>query len=208
MPAKKRGRRPTNAELSEETIARLLSTAQQEFGGVGYAAASVERIAERSGLTKGAVYYHFGNKEGLFEAVLRSSQRTLVQRIEQEAEAAGEPVEAVIAGCQAFVAVASDEQLRRIILVDGPAVLGWAKWRQIDGEFGLGSLKEGLEVLEGRPDLDLEVTAHLISGALNEAALYVADSHDPAAATVRVSRSLGPWLRALLGPVTLVAVRG
>jgi len=192
-------RRPeprTNEACSAETVATLTRRARQEFARSGYAGTSVEAIAAEVGLTKGAVYYHFGSKAGVFEVVLRDVQRDIVQRIEQRASAVADPARSVIAGCEAFVDVALDDELRQIALVDGPAVLGWSKWRAIDGEYGLGSLKAGLRACgkQALGPIEVDALAHLISGALNEAVFFVVEAEDRQAAHAR----LGPTLRAFL----------
>ena len=187
----------SNAEWSSETIGALLRRARAEFARRGYAEAAVERIADDAKLTKGAIYYHFRNKEGLFEAVLRDVQRELVDRIRRRAEAGTSSVAGVIDGCLAFLDVALDDKLRRIALVDGPSVLGWSKWRAIDGEFGLGLLKAGLRDCAAEGCLqhdDPDTLAHLISGALNEAVFLIAADDDRPAAHARVTKSLTAWL--------------
>lgn len=146
-------------------------------------------------MTKGAVYYHFGSKEGLFEAVLRDVQRDLVARIEMRANQTETPLLAVRAGCEAFLELATDDALRQVVLADGPNVLGWARWRAIDAEYGLGSLKQGLracreaEVLGGH-GIDVDVLAHWLSGALNEAVFLIADSENRPRALAEAKRTL------------------
>jgi len=188
----KRARR-TNAEWSEATTGALVRRAREAFGEAGYAAASVEQIAEEAGLTKGAVYYHYRSKRGLFEAVFRDVSREIVTRIEERADAAPDPWEAVAAGCEAFLDVALDDELRQIALVDAPNVLGWATWRAIDGEHGLGALKAGLRAC-GTGELDTDTLALLLSGAMNEGVFCIAEAPDRAATHERVRLSL----RALL----------
>lgn len=191
----------TNEEWSEATIAALIRRARREFATSAYDGASVERIAAEAGLTKGSVYYHFRNKEGLFEAVFRDVERDIVQRIEQRAGAVSDPCEAVVAGCEAFLDVAVDDELRQIALADGPRVLGWSKWRSIDTEFGLGSLKSGLRACKSAGRLarvDLDTLAHLISGALNEAVFLVAESQPREAAHAAATKNVRWFLRALL----------
>lgn len=189
----------TNAEISESTIATLVGNARQEFGSRGYTEASVERIASEVGLTKGAVYYHFKSKKGLFEAVLRDCQRDIVTRIEARATSSANPQQGVIDGCIAFFDVVMDEELRQVVLLDAPAVLGYGHWRRIDAEFGLGSLKEGLQAWAASdPALDVDVVAHAISGALNDLVLFVAESPNPTATHERVRGQLSILLASIL----------
>lgn len=195
----------TNAEMSDATVTALVARARHEFGSHGYAAASVTRIASEVGLTKGAIYYHFDNKKGLFEAVLQDCQRDIVERIEARATSSQDPVEAVIDGCLAFLDVAMDEELRQVVLVDGPAVLGYGRWRHIDAEFGLGSLKEGLRVwAAGVRTIDVDVLAHSISGALNDLVLFVAESSNPTSTHRRVRRQVPVLVASMLSSTPAV----
>lgn len=192
----------TNEEWSAASIEELTRLARREFSRHGYVETSVERIAEEANLTKGAVYYHFGSKEGLFEAVLREVQRDLVARIEAHADQSVAPLEAVRAGCEMFLELATDDELRRIVLADGPSVLGWSKWRAIDAEYGLGSLKQGLVACREAgaikaDDVDLDVLAHWISGAMNEAVFVIADSSNRSRALEESKRALSVLLSGL-----------
>jgi AcrR family transcriptional regulator len=188
------GRAPrSNAEWTAETTARLIAAARAELAARGYAEASVERIAARVGLTKGALYYHFGSKQGLFRAAFRDVERDIVERIEARARARRDPVDALVAGCEAFLDVALDDELRQIALLDAPSVLGWREWRAIDEEFGLGSLREGLAACVDAGALvriDIGALAHLLSGAMNEAVFLIAEAGDRAAVRERVAAAL------------------
>jgi AcrR family transcriptional regulator len=193
--------RRTNEEWSAETTAELIRLARRELTLHGYEGASVDQIAAAAKLTKGAVYYHFGSKEGLFEAVLRAVQRELVSEIDGRAAEANAPFEALRAGCEAFLELATDDVQKQIVLTDGPRVLGWSKWRAIDAEYGLGSLKQGLlacsEAGVLRADLSCDVVAHWLSGAMNEAVFMIADAPDRSTALAEAKRALGLFLGAL-----------
>jgi len=176
--------------------------ARREFSRRGYADTSIDRVAAEAALTKGAVYYHFGSKEGLFEAVLREVQRDLAARIEARADQSGAPLDAVRAGCEVFLELATDDELRQIVLTDAPSVLGWLKWRAIDAEYGLGALKQGLLACReanalGVGDVDLGVLAHWLSGALNEAVFLIAESSNRERALDEAKRTLSVFLSGL-----------
>ena len=193
----------TNEQWSSESIEQLIRLARCAFSRHGYVETSVERIAAEANLTKGAVYYHFGSKEGLFEAVLREVQRDLVSRIEARADQGSAPLDAVRAGCEVFLELATDDELRQIVLADGPSVLGWSKWRAIDAEYGLGSLKQGLHACRETgaitaDDVDLDVLAHWLSGALNEAVFVIADASDRPRALEEAKRALAVFLSGLV----------
>jgi AcrR family transcriptional regulator len=192
----------TNEQWSVASVDGLIRLARREFSRHGYLNTSVDRIAAEANLTKGAVYYHFGSKEGLFEAVLREVQRDLVARIEARADQSVAPFDALRAGCEVFLELATDDELRRIVLADGPSVLGWSKWRVIDAEYGLGSLKQGLLACReteaiGADDVDLDVLAHWLSGALNEAVFLIADSSNRPRALEQAKRALSVLLSGL-----------
>jgi AcrR family transcriptional regulator len=192
----------TNDEWSAATIEGLIRLARREFTLHGYAGTTVDRIADQAQLTKGAVYYHFGNKEGLFEAVLRKVQGDLQSHIEARADQSSDPLTALQAGCEAFLELATGDDLRQIVLTDGPGVLGWSRWRAIDAEFGLGSLKQGLSACReagvlGANGVDLDVLAHWLSGALNESVFLIAESSNRAQALGQARRVLAVALSAL-----------
>jgi len=175
----------------------LITSGRREFTAEGFSGASLDRIAEQAGLTKGAIYHHFGSKIGLFEAVFRDAEHEIVRRIESRAESASSLAEGIRSGCEAFLDVAVDDELRRITLEDGPRVLGWSAWRAIDAEFGLGSLKEGIAACERNgliSGYDPDVLAHMISGALNEAVFLIAEAEDRGRVREEVSHALGALL--------------
>ena len=192
--------RRSNAEWSADTIEALTRVATEHFARDGFRSASVESIASEAGLTKGAIYYHFKSKRGLFEVVLRAAQHEVVTRIDARATATADPIESIVAGCQAFLEVGLDDNLRQIVLVDGPGVLGWSTWRAIDGELGLGSLKEGLDAWRRQTgaQVNVDALAHLISGALNEAVFVVAEATDRAVEHRRVVDAMEYLLKSVL----------
>jgi AcrR family transcriptional regulator len=201
--APRTNRRRTNDEWSAGTTRELIRLARQEFATKGYAAASLETIATVAGLTKGSVYYHFGSKDGLFEAVVRDVQRDVTARIEALAGEHADPLLAVQMGCEAFLEIASDDAMRQVVLIDGPSVLGWGKWRAIDAEHGLGALKEGLAACRSAgaisAEFDSVVLAHWLSGALNEAVLMVAEASDRVEALAKARQTLRVLLASLAG---------
>lgn len=191
--------RKTKAEQREATIHALLTVAQQTFASVGYAAASTEEIVAQADVTRGALYHHFGSKQGLFEAVLRAVQTDVANRI---AAAAAQPDawDQLVAGCYAFLAASTDPAIQQIMLIDGPAVLGYQAWRQLDAETSGQLLEEVLaELRDANIIQPLPVTAlhHLLSGAMNEAALWIAQAPNPHSALQEANVALGALLAAL-----------
>jgi AcrR family transcriptional regulator len=180
-----RGRR-TQAERSEATRNALMTVARRLFTERGYDAVSAEEIVREAGVTRGALYHHFGGKAELLEAVyerLEAESTERVARIVLDSDLHS-PVEAMKAGVEAFLDECAEPELRQIALHDAPAVLGWDRWREIGAANGLGlieaSLAAAIEAGEIR-ELPVKPTAHLLLGALDEAAMLVARSDDPIA---------------------------
>ncbi len=170
-----------NKVETNETINRLIEVARDYFTEHGYADSALEDIAKASGLTRGALYHHFKNKKGLFHVVLESVQKDVAERIEAEAAQSEELWEQLLLGCLAFVAAAVEPKNKRILLVDGPAVLGFETWRIMDEHNSMRLLKGQLQIMEEQGCLkqgSIEAMTHCISGALNEAALWIAQKPD------------------------------
>jgi AcrR family transcriptional regulator len=185
------GRR-TQAERSSATTAELIESARRLFGRDGYAATSIDDIARASGMTKGAVYHHFAGKEVLFRAVFVREEEHLTEVIAAAAERAADPWDRVLRGVRAFLRACLDPQVQRIVLLDGPAVLGWDTVRAIEYDHTLEILRAGLSLATAggrRSHGDITTRSHLIFGALCEAGMLIARADDPAAT---LSRVLGP----------------
>jgi AcrR family transcriptional regulator len=178
-------RRRTQAERTEATRAALIAAARRLFTERGYAGVGTEEIVRAAGVTRGALYHHFGGKPALLEAVYEKLEAESTERVARvvlgsELES---PLEAMRAGIAAFLDECAEPELQRIALHDAPAVLGWDRWREIAAANGLGlieaSLSAAIEAGEIR-DLAVKPMAHVLMGALDEAAMLVARSEDPA----------------------------
>ncbi|HSK49629.1 MAG TPA: helix-turn-helix domain-containing protein [Solirubrobacterales bacterium] len=164
----------------------MIAAARQLFGARGYAAVGAEEIVGAAGVTRGALYHHFGGKEKLLEAVYEQIEAESTQRV--AAVVLGSeltsPLAAMRAGIEVFLDDCSKPELQRVVLHDAPAVLGWDRWREIAAANGLGlieaSLVAAIDAGEIRP-LPVQPTAHLLLGALDEAAMLIARSEDPEA---------------------------
>lgn len=175
----------TKAEQREMTTARLVEIAREIFARDGYAGAAMEEIVQQAGVTRGALYHHFGSKEGLFTAVVNAVQADVGRRVLAAAERSPDAWESLLAGCIAFLQASLDPQVQRIMLIDAPAVLGWSKWRDLDAQYSMASLRDALSELTTAGQiapLPLDALAHLLSGAMNEAALWIAQAAEPQAA--------------------------
>ncbi len=205
MTPTKQATRTSNDELSATTSAALVHHARASFAQIGFRATSVDGVAAAAALSKGAVYYHFTDKRGLFEAAFRDAQQELVGRIRRAVASAPDPLTAVKHGCTAFLEIAVDDELRQIVLVDGPGVLGWARWRAIDREYGLGLLEEGLRACEsaGLQFIEsVEVVALVLSGAMNEGVFVVADTDDRDRVLRQITRLLHAMVDSFISPPT------
>lgn len=192
----------TQAERLAVTRATLLKEARLIFAASGYDAAATEEIVKRANVTRGALYYHFKDKRAVFEAIVEEVAREIAGSIDDMAEPVGDPLQALIAGTRAFLDACLDPAVRRIYLIDAPAVLGWHRWREIDAPHGVRSLREGVvAVLAVRPDqaLSVEPITFLLSGAFNEAALWIAEAKDEKAARREMDRSLVQLMERLFG---------
>lgn len=192
--------RRSNAERHAVTRATLLAAARELFARKGYADTGTPEIVAAAGLTRGALYYHFTDKRDLFRAVLEAEEALLTERIEaHSAPEASEPMAALMAGTRAFLSAATDPGTHRIVFLDGPAVLGWEEWNEIDARFAAGSLRAGLEaaVASGAMrSIPLDAMTDLLSAACNEAALALASGrHDAAALEETFALLLGGLAR-------------
>jgi AcrR family transcriptional regulator len=176
--------RKSQAERTAATRGALMSAARRLFTERGYEAVGTEEIVHAAGVTRGALYHHFGGKRELLDAVYEQLEAESTERVARivlgsELES---PLEAMKAGIGAFLDECSKPELRQIALHDAPAVLGWDRWRQIGAANGLGlieaSLTAAIEAGEVRP-LAVKPMAHMLMGALDEAAMLVARSEDP-----------------------------
>jgi len=193
----------TQAERLAVTRATLLHEARLIFAASGYDAAATEEIVQRAKVTRGALYYHFKDKRAVFEAIVEEVASEIAAAIDKRAEPAGDPLLALIEGTRAFLDACLDPAVRRIYLIDAPAVLGWHRWREIDAPHGLRSLREGVAaVLTARPDqtLNVEPITFLLSGAFNEAALWVAEAKDEKTTRREMDRTLVQLMERLFTP--------
>ena len=170
--------RRTQAERTAATRALLLDAARKLFADKGFADVSTQAIVEAAGVTRGALYHQFGDKAALFAAVYEEVERNLVADIAAQIMAAQprDPLEAMRVGARLFLEGCAAPDVQQIVLVDAPAVLGWDQWRAVGTKYGLGVIEGMLAhaIAEGVvPDQPLRATAHVLLGALDEAALYV-----------------------------------
>ncbi len=189
----------TQAERSDATRAALVAAARPLFAERGYAGVGTEEIARAAGVTRGALYHHFEGKRELFEAVYEQIEIELAERIASGALRANatSPLAAMKAGAEMFLLASTEPETQQIVLLDGPSVLGWDRWREIATEHGLGLIEATLQAAVEAGEIDLQPVrplAHVLMGALDEAAMLVARADD----AERMRAEVGGTLAALL----------
>lgn len=194
--------RRTQAERSASTRAALVEAARPLFAERGYAGVGTEEIVRAAGVTRGALYHHFDGKRDLFEAVYAQLEAELAQRIAAGALAANAeaPLDAMKAGVAMALEASTESEVQRIALLDGPSVLGWDRWREIAAEHGLGLVEGTLQaaVDAGQiPAQPVRPLAHVLMGALDEAAMLIARADDPDAMRAEVGATLDGLLEGL-----------
>ena len=180
-PARKKPRK-TQEERSAATTALLLRAARELFAKKGFADTATEDILVAAGVTRGALYHHFDNKAALFRAVFEQEEAALTARLMKVAQAQSDPLTGLQAGCRAFLEACLDPVVQRIVLRDARAVLSLDELREIESRYTLAALRNGLTsaikagAMVERP---ADMLAHMILGALSEAAMAIARSPNP-----------------------------
>lgn len=202
--------RRSQSDRSEATRAALIGAARPLFAADGFGAVGTEAIVRAAGVTRGAMYHQFADKVELFAAVFEAVESELSARLaalltEERPDVGsgvGPSAGALLeAGVEAWLDACADPEVQRIILVDGPAVLGWARWREIGMRHGAGLVGAAIEsaIADGSLDpLPVRPLAHVLVGALEEAALYVVAADDPVAARGDVTLVLGRIIAGLV----------
>ena len=195
--------RRSQVDRSAATRAALVAAARRLFAERGFGGVGTEAIVRAAGVTRGALYHQFADKTALFEAVYEAIEEDLAKGLGERILAAGvdDPIEAMALGADAWLDACLEQEVQQIVLLDGPAVLGWQRWRDIGLRYGLG-LVEGLlaQAIEvGRiPDQPVSPLAHVLVGALDEAALYIARSEDQVAASAEIRTVIARLVAGLL----------
>jgi AcrR family transcriptional regulator len=189
----------SNAEHTEATRAALVKVARKEFAR-GFVEVGTEDLAKAARLTRGALYHHYHGKLELFAAVVESLMQELHHEMVQAARGTKDSWKALRRGMQVFLDRSARPEVRQILFVDGPAALGWKRWRELDTKYGLGLLQGALEAamnagaIKRRP---VKPLAHLLLGALTEAAMMLGHSDAPGELRQSVEESLGALLDGL-----------
>ncbi|KRB32172.1 MULTISPECIES: TetR/AcrR family transcriptional regulator [Mesorhizobium] len=188
-------------EMIAETRAKLIAAARQAFGTIGYAEASMDDFTASAGLTRGALYHHFGDKKGLLEAVIAEIDGEMAARVNEVASRAPTRWQRFVDECTTYIEMALEPEIQRIMFRDGPAVLGDpAQWSNANA--CVGSMTDHLTALQGEgvvvPGVDPETAARLINGASSQASQRIANSNDPEATSRKVVSAFKQLLEGLL----------
>src|SRR3954453_7999899 len=190
----------TQSERREKTKAAIVRAAKRIFGDRGFAATTVDEIAGSARVAKGAVYHHFKTKEDLFGAVFDQVSRDLVTELDRIARAEKDVLAAMAASTEAYFAACAKGAIGQIILRDGPAVLGWERWREIDAKHFGGKFPRALTaamdagLIARQP---IEPLARLLLGAVTEAAVACSAGRDIGKSGSEYARAFRSLLDAL-----------
>jgi AcrR family transcriptional regulator len=194
--------RRTQAERAAETREALIAAARPLFAAQGFAEVALEAIVRAAGVTRGALYHHFADKTELFAAVFEQVEGEVAVRMGEAIAASNQTdaVEVMRLGADFWLDACSDPEVQRIVLVDAPTVLGWARWTEIGNRYNIGMVRALLTdaVKTGRiPPQPIEATVLTILGAMREATLYVARAEDHDQARQEAGAVMNRLIRAL-----------
>jgi len=168
-------------EQGEATRGNLILISRELFAAKGFAETGTEEIVRTAQVTRGALYHHFKDKEDLFRAVFENVEAELADRVVLAAARRSSPMEQLRLGINAFLDACTEPAVQRIVLQDGPTVLGWQLWHEIDSRYFFGlvvsALKEAIDagVLRRQP---VEPLAHVLYGAVTQAGMVVGTADD------------------------------
>lgn len=183
-------------QYSASTKRALVDVAEDLFTDAGYAATSLDAIVSGARVTKGALYHHFSGKQALFEAVFERVETDASRAIQKALKGKRDPWEKARAGLEAFLAVVQEPRYRRIVIQEGPAVLGYERYREQEERSTFANVLDIVRSVlsAGTWDLDenmLQTFARIFFGAMASAGESVASSDDPIAAATRVEAAIG-----------------
>lgn len=165
------------ARRSADTKSRLIAAARALFAAHGYAGTATEQILSRAETTRGGLYHHYRDKADLFAAVCTVLHEEAVAAV--EGAGGSTPFEMLAGGCDAWMDHMVKAEVRRILLVEGPGVLGWARWNDMDRAHGFALLRQGVVAAQAAKQLqpiEPEALALLLNGAMNQAVLAAEDA--------------------------------
>jgi AcrR family transcriptional regulator len=191
------------AEQVAQTRAALLAAGRLLFGRDGYAATSVEDLAHEARVTTGALYHHFATKTMLFEAVFEEAHAELMVASVQAAEGAASGTEILTRGFESFLDAVLRPDLQRIIIIDAPAVLGLARFTELDERYAFAEIVAVLKMAVNAGELrveDPETVTRLLLGALTRGGMLIANSAEPRATRDAVAAAIRALFAGLAAP--------
>jgi AcrR family transcriptional regulator len=193
---------PTQAERTEATRGRLITTARRLFAAQGFAATSTEEILSEAAVSRGALYHHFPSKTDLFQATFEQVEDELTAQVLQVAGRGGEtdPMRILLEGFDAFLDQCRNPEIQRIVMLDGPTVLGWDLWHELDERYAFGTIKAVLTLAAETGRIQpsaVDPLTHLLLGAVMQAGMVVARADDPLVAKKAMTDSFAQIVTAL-----------
>jgi AcrR family transcriptional regulator len=191
------------AAQGRATRGQLIEVATGLFAEHGYEGTSIEAVLAAAGVSRGALYHHFAGKEALFTAVLEAVSDRITAQVTEAIRHCTDPVEALRTGARAWIGLAGDPVVQRVMLVDAPSVLGWEQWRAMDEGRTVGAMRAMLQEVSdsGRlPQELVEPFSPMILAALDEAAMIAARAPDSRAAVAQGRQAVEEFLDRLLRP--------
>ncbi|MEM1048738.1 MAG: helix-turn-helix domain-containing protein [Pseudomonadota bacterium] len=193
--------RRSNAARSKATRGALIETARRLFVEKGYAETGTPEIVSAAAVTRGALYHHFTDKAALFQAVIENEAAAVAAHIERRTGNPGSVEDAFVSGADAYFTAMAEPGRARLLLIDGPAVLGPAAMAEIDAVTGGRTLRDGLAyAFAGKPptpveEATLDALADLLSAAFDRAALSISIGRPPAAYHAAVRHMVSGMIR-------------
>jgi AcrR family transcriptional regulator len=191
--------RKARKEMIEETKGKLLEAAREAFGTIGYANTSMDELTASVGLTRGALYHHFGDKKGLLAAVVDEIDQEMDNRLHDISNAAATPWEGFVGRCRAYIEMAIEPEIQRIILRDAPSVLGNGFTHPSQSQC-LATMATMLQQFMDEGIIavtDSHSLARMLNGGLMNAAFWLANSQDAEKELAVALHSLGVVLDGL-----------
>jgi AcrR family transcriptional regulator len=191
------------AAQGRATRGQLIEVATRLFADRGYEGTSIEAVLAAAGVSRGALYHHFEGKEALFTAVLLAISDRVTAEVTEAIRDCTDPVDALRTGALAWIDLAKDPVIQRVMLVDAPSVLGWEQWRAMDEGRTVGAMRTMLQAVSDSGRLPAELVgpfSHMILAALDEAAMVVARAPDSRAAVAESRQAVVELLDRLLRP--------
>jgi AcrR family transcriptional regulator len=202
----------TQAERRAATRDALIAAGRALFAEQGYGAVGTETIVQAAGVSRGALYHHFADKAELFAAVFEAVEASVIARIGVVVAGSGlaDPIALMRLGASTWLDACAEPEIHRIALLDAPAVLGWARWREIGARYSMGMVEQflGLAIESGSlPRQPVAPLAHLLLGAVRESALFLAEAADRQQARQEVGAALDGLILSLAAGVNLARGR-